>query len=149
MAALNSFINLFRCYEFRITKVADKFDIGPPPPKKRDLDLLSAKLDASSAAMNYGHSDGDQDSHISPELVRDFISMSGTDARSLPPPPPEFWKPRLPLRRNQEDFGGLIGSVLVDGHLTEPVKTSWIVLRTGIFLSTERQWEGKGRKRRR
>ncbi|PMD26658.1 hypothetical protein NA56DRAFT_743992 [Hyaloscypha hepaticicola] len=61
----------------------------PPPPKKRDLDLLSAKLDASRAARDYGHSDGDQDSHISPELVRDFISMSGTDTRSLPPPPPE------------------------------------------------------------
>jgi hypothetical protein len=109
VGALNSFINLFRCYEFRITEVADKFDISHPPPEKCDLDLLSAKLDASSAVMNYGHSDGGQDSHISPELVRDFISMSGTDVRSLPPPPPEFWKPRLPMRRNQENFGGSIG----------------------------------------
>jgi hypothetical protein len=60
-----------------------------PPPKDRDLNLLPAMLDASSAARTYGHSDSDQDSHISPGLVRDFISMSGTDARSLPLPPPE------------------------------------------------------------
>ncbi len=59
----------------------------PAPPKKRDINFLSAKLDASSAARNYGHSDGDQDDHISPELGRDFIFMSRTDARSLPPPP--------------------------------------------------------------
>ena len=78
-----------------------------PPPKEHDLNLLSAKLDASSAARDYGHSDGDQDGHISPDLVRDFISMPGTDARSLLPPPyyedaginPKRWKTQRGTQR--------------------------------------------------
>jgi hypothetical protein len=84
----------FRSFDYDPSQLASQAnrprDASPPPlppPKKHDLHLLPAKLNASSAARNYGNSDSDQDSHISPELVRDFISMPGTDARSLLPPP--------------------------------------------------------------
>jgi hypothetical protein len=84
----------FRSFDYDPSQLASQAnrprDASPPPlppPKKHDLHLLPAKLNASSAARNYGNSDSDQDSHISPELVRDLISMPGTDARSLLPPP--------------------------------------------------------------
>jgi hypothetical protein len=67
-------------------------DYSPPPPAhlKKDRSYAPAKLEADIAAKNYGfRRDNDQNSNLSPKEVAMFVSMPGTDPRSLPPPPPE------------------------------------------------------------
>jgi hypothetical protein len=62
-----------------------------PSVRRPDPELTRAREAATVAARGYGwtrdHPQSDQ-SH-DPRLVRDFLSISGTDRRSLSPPPPE------------------------------------------------------------